>query len=50
MSRREIVVWTKVVVLMRRGKTSGDVSKAEPPIFPDGSDWSMKERGIKDDV
>lgn len=43
MSRREIV-WTKVVVLMRRGKASGDVSKAEAPIFPDGSGWSMERK------
>lgn len=31
-------------------QASGDVSKAEPPIFPDRLDWSMKERGIKDDA
>ena len=31
-------------------QTSGDVSKAEPPIFPNGLSWNMKERGINDDA
>lgn len=38
-----MVAWTRVVVVMRRGKLSGDVSKAQPP----GLCWNVKEREIK---